>query len=100
MLDLRNLDDVERYVKENMPNWKMKRGQLGGMRVEAGEAAADYEVIRLYAPTDDYCIDCIAEFWRGYYSTSPNSYTGIYQVVCKGDLNSAMRSVLQEKRGF
>lgn len=94
-----NLDDVAKYVQEHMEGWTIRRGKQTFMSKNDHTPADDYEVIQLFRP-GNHTVP-FAEFWRGYYDFSPNSYKGCYGLnlfgcSCSGDLDFAMRAVKEE----
>lgn len=96
--NLKNLDDVEKYVTENMPGWKINRGKRSWM--ERLRPAAKYEVIQLFCPNENQIP--YAEFWQGYNEFFPEIYTGFCEPGHKcfhynGNLNYAMRHAIEEK---
>lgn len=92
-----NLKEIERFLKNNAPNWKTRRGKRTYMAMgEEHHPADNYEVLQVFRPGESYIP--FAEFWKGYYDLSPDSYTGFCRnFSCIGDLDFAMRDVIAEK---
>lgn len=94
-----NLDDVQKYVNTHMDGWRIRRGTQTYMDMSEHTPAENYEVIQLFRPEE--CMIPFAEFWRGYYEFSPDSYTGFYGpkrfgFSCSGELDFAMSRVIDE----
>lgn len=96
-MDLKNLDDVQQFIRKNFPGWKMHRGKKNFADVyqrDVPEHAEDFEVIVLYAPNKWIPV---AEFWKGYYDFFPENFTGLCGGYhCMGSLEFAMRSAMDE----
>ena len=98
MEKIRNLDDVERYMKEHAPDWRVSRGYRTD--IPSGYAT-NHEVVQVYRPGEyDYAF---AEFWRGYYDFAPEDHTGFCgahygHFSLRGGLEYAIKHVMQENR--
>lgn len=98
-MKLNNLDDVRKFVSENLPGWTISCGKHTYISQRELRPAEDYEVIQLYRPNENSAP--FAEFWRGYYYFYPDKHDGLVGRVfhgfsCHGDLEFAMRDVMKE----
>ena len=95
--NFRNLDEIAKFMEENAPDWKVRRGNETVFHSE--KHADGYEVIQVTRPGDS---EPFAEFWKGFYESSPEGFNGHYgydmfrqTFVLHGDLDFAMRKVIE-----
>lgn len=98
-MKLNNLNDVRQFVTENLPGWTISCGKRTYISTIELRPAEDYEVIQLYSPNENSAP--FAEFWRGFYDFCPDEHDGFvgrgfHCFSCHGDLEFAMRNVMEE----
>lgn len=91
MQHFENLKQIEEFMKENAPDWTVERFN-GLTSTGRGKHSPTSEALFLYKPGKNKKI--FAEFWKGFYSACPETYTGIYD-VCYGDLDFGMEEVIK-----
>lgn len=101
-----NLDQVETFMKENAPDWKLERGKKTFMTGK-NRHASNYEVLQIFKPTEDK--KPFAEFWLGYYKSYPDSYEsffgpayarGEWYFSCMGNLDFAIEAAVMPEIGL
>ena len=102
----KNLDEVELYLKENAPDWSMRRGkQTDNVEPERWRTkhANGYEVIQVYKPGEFR--HAFAEFWKGYEESFPEGITGLCSnnglgcFRCIGDPTYVMEYIMRRVHG-
>lgn len=76
-LHLKNLNDVEEFLKANAPSYTVKRGQE--TIYDLKEHAENYEVLQVFRANQTRPF---AEFWKGFYVFAPEGYSGHYTSLC------------------
>lgn len=70
-----NLDEVEVFLKDIAPDWRIERGKETYITVN-NKHSEDYEVILVFSPEND--ARPFAEFWKGFYHFFPEDCNGFF----------------------
>lgn len=102
-MNIRDLNDVVRYLTEKAPELELKRGQTTCIEKSRLNPANNYEVVQVFCNDWDNN-GPIAEFWKGYYKKKPKICTGFFgpqnshYFKKQGDLNSIITEIMKEKK--
>lgn len=104
-MQFNNLDDVEKFLEKNVPDWVIRRGTNTHI-TSSTKHADNYEVLQIFDPKDKSG-NPFAEFWRGLYEFSPSDYNSLYGPAygrnqnyfkCIGPLDYAISAILKASK--
>lgn len=89
------LEDVEKYIKENLPDWTTSRTSKKSILFEDDKHAKNAKFVKVFKPNESN--KPFAEIWKGYSKFSPNDYLAIVPIYMT-DIDHAMESIIEEDK--